>query len=222
MTDNSQSLENEEGLLVLIRHGLSEYNEKGLWTGLKDPPLTEKGREDAKEAGKTLSDIKISRIYTSPLKRSAQTLDEIIQVANLENIPVVKAKEIIERDYGIYTGKNKWEVKEQVGEEEFLRIRRGYDTPIPEGESSKQVVDRVATFYKKELLPKISKGENILLVGHGNVFRALAVEIESLTPEEFSKLEVGIGEVIIYFIDTSTGKMKKKLIRAEKKEKGTI
>jgi 2,3-bisphosphoglycerate-dependent phosphoglycerate mutase len=187
--------------LVLVRHGISEYNAKGLWCGWADPPLTEQGFEDAKKAGQELKDIHFDIAYVADLIRARQTLDEVLKKIHQEDIKVIEAPEIKERGYGIYTGKNKWEVKEEVGEEQFQVIRRSWDYQIPEGESLKQVNERIWKYYQNQILPHLKEGKNILLSSSGNAFRALIKSLENLSEDEIAKLEFGIGEAYVYEID---------------------
>lgn len=187
--------------LILIRHGESEWNAKGIWTGWKDIPLTEKGKEEARKAGAVLKDIKIDVAFTSKLIRTKQTLNEIKKILNLENIKVIEDEALNERDYGDYTGKNKWEIKEKIGKEEFIKIRRDWDYPIPKGESLKDVYNRTVPYFIKKILPILMSGKNVLVSAHGNSIRALAKYIDNISDENISKLEVATGEVYIYTID---------------------
>src|SRR6476619_2408667 len=148
--------------LILVRHGKSEWNALGLWTGWTDVELTQEGRKEAQKAAQALQDIEIHSSHTSKLKRAQQTLDEIKTALNLAHIPTSEHEALNERHYGIYTGKNKWQVKEQVGEEEFTKIRRGWDHPIPEGESLKQVYDRLLPYYEEQILKDLKEGKNVI------------------------------------------------------------
>lgn len=196
--------------LILVRHGESEWNKKDLWTGLTDIGLTEKGKEQAQIAGEKLKGMQIDYTYTSKLLRAQQTLDEIKNVLGI-NVPTFEDTALNERDYGIYTGKNKWGIKKQVGDERFQEIRRSWDYQIPEGESLKQVYDRVLPYYQNEILPKLKEGKNTLLVAHGNSLRALTKHLENISDEDISKLEIKIGEVSIYHIDSSGNVSSKKI-----------
>lgn len=204
--------------LVLIRHGQSEWNAKGLWTGWNDPDLNEKGRIEAQNAGNKVLDIHFDKAYTSDLKRAKQTLNEILKIIKIKNLPVVEAPELKERNYGDLAGKNKWKVKEQYGEEQFMKWRRSWDYPIPNGESLKQVYERVIPYFEKTILVELKAGKNILISAHGNSLRALVKKIESIADQEISKLEIGTGEVYIYEFDKD-GKMIFKEIRSVNTEK---
>lgn len=198
--------------LVLVRHGQSQWNEKGLWQGWKDIDLTEKGIEQAKETGKQLTGIHFDYAYSSPLIRAAKTLDEILKVLGQSDLPVTKDKAIIEKHYGIYAGKNKWQVKEEMGEEEFQKLRRAWDYPTPEGESMKQVYQRFIPYYETEILPKLKQGKNVIIASHGNTLRTLVKYLDNISEDEIAKLEFGIGEAYVYEID-ETGKVVNKEIR---------
>jgi len=202
--------------LVLVRHGESEWNVKSLWTGWTDVSLTEKGREEARHAGDLIKDIKFDFAFTSALKRAKETLDEIKKIINEPDIPTIEAKELNERDYGDLTGKNKWEVKEKYGEEQFMKWRRGWSDPVPNGESLKLVYERVIPYYKKEIIPKLEIGKNILIAAHGNSLRALIKYLEDVSDTDIPNLEMATGGVYVYELD-ETGKVSNKQIRAEGK-----
>ncbi|HSX09702.1 MAG TPA: 2,3-bisphosphoglycerate-dependent phosphoglycerate mutase [Candidatus Saccharimonadales bacterium] len=201
--------------LALVRHGTSEYNVKGLWTGWDDPELNEKGKEDAQAAGEHLKDIHFDQSYTSDLKRHKETLRIILEVANQTTVPNIESNALKERDYGDYTGKNKWEVKKELGETEFLKLRRGWDYPIPNGESLKQVYEREIPYYESTILPQLKEGKNIIIAGSGNNLRALVKYIEDVPDDEINKIEIAPGEVYIYEIN-SLGEVTHKEIRNHK------
>lgn len=189
--------------LILVRHGESEWNAKGIWTGLIDIPLSEKGREEARLAASALKDIKIDIAYTSPLIRAKQTLDEIVRSLPSPIAQTIENKALNERDYGILTGKNKWEIEKKYGDEKFLQIRRGWNVPIPGGETLKDVYNRVVPYYKGEILPKLKGGKNVLIVAHGNSLRSLVKYLENISDVDISNLELATGEIYIYSIDNS-------------------
>lgn len=213
--------------LILVRHGKSAWNELGLWTGWKDIPLNEQGILDATKAGQQLKDIRIDIAYTSKLQRAKQTLDQILKTLSSLNsptssiIPLIETEAVNERNYGIYTGKNKWEVKEQLGEEEFQKLRRSWEYPIPEGETMKDVYNRIVPYYQQTILPQLKEGKNIIIVAHGNSLRALVKYLEDLSEEQLSNLEFGIGEVYIYDINKE-GEVTQKQIRAENPNRGKV
>ena len=201
--------------LILVRHGESEYNAKGLWYGWTDIRLSEKGKLEAKEAGEEIKDLKIDIVFVSDLIRSKQTWDEMAKVLKLENLPTIISPEIKERNYGDLTGLNKWEVKEKYGEEQWLKWRRGWNEPIPNGETLKDVSSRTVPYYEKHVLPLLKSGKNVLLSAHGNSLRALVKYLDNISDDEVWKLEIPTGMVYIYDLD-SQGKITKKEIRTEK------
>lgn len=206
--------------LVLVRHGKSEWNEKGLWTGWRDIPLAPTGIEEAKRTGEALKDIHFDEAYTSALMRAQQTLEEILKVLN-QTPPITKNEALNERDYGDYTEKNKWDIQNEVGEEEFQKIRRSWDYPPPNGESLKMVYERVLPYFETEILPKLKEGKNIIIAAHGNSLRALVKHLENISDENISTLEIGTGEAYVYELD-ETGKVVNKEIRGENVNKGKV
>lgn len=187
--------------LILVRHGLSEYNKQGLWTGWDDPDLAPEGVTEAQEAAKTLADIPLSIGFTSIQKRHKQTLELILKTLGKETTPVVEDISLNERDYGTYTRKNKWEVKKEIGDEEFQKLRRGWDYPIPEGESLKQVYTRVVKYYKGNILPQLLSGKNVIISSSGNALRSLVKYLENISDEDIVTLEIATGEVYVYKLD---------------------
>ncbi len=206
--------------LVLVRHGKSEWNEKGLWTGWRDIPLNQVGFDEAKRTGESLSDITFDVSYTSALTRAKQTLQEILKVIG-QNPATIENQALNERDYGDYTEKNKWQVKEEVGEKEFQKIRRSWDYPPPNGESLKMVYDRAVPYFQEEIEPKLKEGKNILIAAHGNSLRALVKYLENIPDENIATLEIGTGEAYVYDIDQN-GKVTSKEIRGENVNKGKV
>jgi 2,3-bisphosphoglycerate-dependent phosphoglycerate mutase len=207
--------------LVLVRHGKSEWNELGLWTGWSDVDLVPQGEQDAKDMANLIKDIKLTCAYTSSLKRAQRTCEIIKDSLNIPDIPTISHPDLNERSYGVYTGKNKWEVKKEVGDEEFQNIRRSWDHPIPEGESLKQVHDRIVPYFEKEILPKLKNGENVLISSSGNFLRALLKYLCNLTEKEVCDLEVGLGEVRIYEFNAE-GKIINEELRGENPNKGKV
>lgn len=196
-------MQNDEikGLLVISRHTESEWNLLGKWTGLTDVDLTDKGRIEAEMLGQLLQDIPFDVAYHSEQKRTHQTLDGILRKHGKTDLPRKQHGAINERDYGKLTGKNKWEVKEEIGEEAFKGIRRGWDYPVPGGETLKDVHGRVVPFFDAEILPRLQCGENVLMVAHGNSIRALIKHLDDIHEDEISEVEMPFGNVLIYQID---------------------
>lgn len=198
--------------LVLVRHGQSEWNLLGQWTGLTDVSLTEDGREEARRAAKTLEDIDLHRAYSSKLERAKHTLDEIVTHLNRHDVERTEHEELNERDYGELTGKNKWQVKEEYGEEKFMAWRRSWDHPVPGGETLKDVSERVLPFYEQRVLEDLKSGKNVIVAAHGNSLRALMKYLEEVADDEAHTVEIMTGEVLVYEIDDN-GKLIKKEIR---------
>lgn len=184
--------------LILIRHGQSQWNKKGLWTGLTDIYLSKEGQEEAKKAASVLKDIKIDVAFTSPLIRAKETFKIIKDNLGIKKIRVFESHALNERDYGDLTGKNKWEIQKEYGDEEFQKIRRGWDYPIPHGETLKDVYNRVVPYYKNSILPKLQKGKNVIISAHGNSLRALIKYLEGISDKDVQTLEIGTGEVYLY------------------------
>lgn len=197
------------GTLYISRHGESEWNTLGKWTGWTDVSLTEKGKNDARALGEAfLKDVAFDAVYTSDLKRTYETLDSLMEGAGnslrADDPSVVHAPELKERDYGIYTGKDKWEVKEEVSEEVFTGIRRGWEYPIPEGENLKQVYDRTVPYFMQEILPKLQQGETVLVVAHGNSIRALMKYLDQISDEGIADVEMPLGHLLVYTFDETS------------------
>lgn len=206
--------------LILVRHGKSEWNALGLWTGWKDISLSDEGRLEAKFAAEQLQDIQIDKAHSSSLVRAKETLEIILKELNTQP-PTFASKALNERDYGVYTGKNKWEIKKELGEEAFEQIRRGWNYPIPEGETLEVVYERIIPYFETEILEDLKKGENVLIVAHNNSLRALVKHLENLGIEEVVGAEIGTGEVHIYEIDLE-GKVVSKEVKAENRLRGQI
>ena len=206
--------------LILVRHGKSVWNATGQWTGWTDVGLNEEGIAEAKRAGDAIRDIEIHKAHASDLKRAQETLDHIKTTLG-KSVKTDTDPALRERNFGIYTGKNKWQVKEQVGEAEFQKIRRGWDHLIPEGESLKDVYARVVPYFEKNILPDLKKGKNTLVVAHGNSLRALMKKLDNISDAAICDLEVGLGEVHCYTFDEK-GKIVGKEIRAVNPKKGKI
>ena len=188
------------GMLILVRHGQSEWNKKNLFTGWKDPDLTKKGVQEANSVGKLLlrKKIKFHAIFTSDLIRAQKTGEIILKILNQQNIETIRNKALNERDYGDLSGLNKDEAKKRWGEKQVQRWRRSFDEPPPGGESLKETADRVIPFFKKNICPFILEGKNILITAHGNSLRALIMYLKSLNPIEVIKLEIATGQPIAF------------------------
>lgn len=200
----------KSGTLVIVRHGESEWNALGKWTGTTDVHLTTKGRREAILLGSLIKDVKLARAYCSRQIRSLETLEAMLNASGQYDVPYERNLGLDERDYGDYTGKNKWEMKQAVGEETFNNIRRGWDFPVPNGETLKMVYARSVPFYKQAVLPQLLAGKNILLVAHGNSIRSLIKYIESVSDEDIANVEMIFGKALFYKVDDQGKKVTKK------------
>ncbi len=199
------------GKLILIRHQESEWNKLGKWTGQTDVHLSEDGFKNGEQIGYLIKDLKIDKAYTSSLVRTIETLNCLKKTCELDNVPVEQHKELDERDYGDYTGLNKWDFQKEYGAEKFEVVRRGWDCEIPGGENLKAVYDRAVPFYLNTIVPELVLGKNILVVGHGNTFRALLKYIESISDEEICNTEFTFDKVQIFTVDKEGRKITKEM-----------
>jgi 2,3-bisphosphoglycerate-dependent phosphoglycerate mutase len=186
--------------LILVRHGQSEWNEQNLFTGWKDPGLTELGIKEAKNAGSLISnkDIQFDEMFTSMLLRAQDTGAIILDTINQQNIPITKNQALNERNYGSLAGLNKDDARRKWGEEQVHIWRRSFDIPPPEGESLKDTAERVLPYFHKYIMPKVIQGLNILVAAHGNSLRALIMELDLMSTEDIVKLEIPTGAPIQY------------------------
>ena len=186
--------------LVLVRHGQSECNKKNLFTGWKDPKLTELGIEEAIKAGKLLKtkEMKFDIMFTSDLFRAQETGRLILENMNQLDIPVIKNQSLNERNYGDLAGLNKDDAREKWGEEQVHIWRRSFDIPPPGGESLKDTAERVLPYFHSEILPKAEEGLDVLVAAHGNSLRALVMELEGISSDEIVKLEIATGDPLTY------------------------
>ena len=199
-------------ILVLVRHGQSEWNLKNLFTGWRDVDLSEKGIAEAKTAGQRLKKrgFKFDIAYTSALKRAQRTLDLMLDELGQDGLKTVKDQALNERDYGDLTGLNKDDARKKWGEEQVHIWRRSYDVQPPGGESLRDTLARALPYYMKLIQPDVLSGKSVLVSAHGNSLRALIMAIEGLTPEQILKRELATGEPVIYKIGKS-GKLKEKV-----------
>ena len=193
--------------LVLVRHGQSEWNKKNLFTGWKDPELTDLGIEEAIKAGKLLKtkEMKFDIMFTSDLFRAQETGRLILENMNQLDIPVIKNQSLNERNYGDLAGLNKDDAREKWGEEQVHIWRRSFDIPPPGGESLKNTAERVLPYFHSEILPKVEEGLDVLVAAHGNSLRALVMELEGISSDEIVKLEIATGDPLTY--ELSEGKI---------------
>ena len=195
--------------LILLRHGQSQWNLENRFTGWKNVPLTEKGKAEAKKAGELIRkhNISIDRVFSSVLERANRTAEIAIKKAELNNllennkIIMTCSEKLNERDYGDLVGLNKQETADKFGKDQVHIWRRSYDTPPPNGESLKDVVERVSPYFKENIKPLIDKGENILIAAHGNSLRAMMIELDMYKPEEISNIELPTGSPLCINLD---------------------
>jgi 2,3-bisphosphoglycerate-dependent phosphoglycerate mutase len=187
-------------LLVLVRHGQSDWNLKNLFTGWKDPGLTQQGIAEAGAAGEELRQraYRFDVAFTSDLKRAQHTLDIMLDKLGQTDLPIIKDKALNERDYGELTGLNKDDARKRWGEEQVHIWRRSFDIAPPGGESLKDTAARVLPYFEKEILPRVLKGERVLVSAHGNSLRALIMALEHLGGEEIVRRELETGVPIVY------------------------
>ena len=189
-----------ERLLVLVRHGQSEWNLKNLFTGWKDPDLSEKGVAEAHAAGQKLKakGLTFDVAYTSALIRAQHTLTLMLEELGQPGLPTTRDQALNERDYGELTGLNKDDARKKWGEDQVHVWRRSYDVAPPGGESLKDTLARALPYYMKLIQPDVLSGKRVLVSAHGNSLRALIMAIEGLTPEQILKRELDTGVPVVY------------------------
>ena len=200
--------------LVLLRHGQSQWNLENRFTGWKDVPLTEKGINEANNAGLLLkkNNIKIDKVFSSVLERANKTAEIAIKASEIENLHkngkliYEKDQKLNERDYGDLVGLNKAETAKKFGKEQVHIWRRSYDTQPPNGESLKDVVNRVSPYFTSVIQPFILDKKNVLIAAHGNSLRAIMVQVGLYKSEEISKIELPTGSPLC--LDYESGEFK--------------
>jgi 2,3-bisphosphoglycerate-dependent phosphoglycerate mutase len=187
-------------ILVLVRHGESEWNKKNLFTGWRDVGLTEAGINEAREAGRRIKarGLRFDVAFTSALIRAQRSLELMLEEIGQPNIPVFKDQALNERDYGDLVGLNKDDARAKWGAEQVQIWRRSYDVAPPGGESLKDTAARVLPYYIKDMLPRLLRGDNMLVAAHGNSLRALVMVLEHLSPEKIVARELATGLPLVY------------------------
>ena len=194
------------GKLVLVRHGQSEWNLKNLFTGWKDPALTEKGVAEARAAGQRLKakGLTFDICFTSALSRAQNTLKLILEELGQTGLPETRNQALNERDYGELTGLNKDDARKKWGDGQVLIWRRSYDVPPPGGESLKDTLARALPYYVHMIQPHVLEGKTVLVAAHGNSLRALIMAIEGLSPEQILKRELDTGVPVFYQLNANS------------------
>jgi 2,3-bisphosphoglycerate-dependent phosphoglycerate mutase len=193
-------------VLVLVRHGESEWNLKNLFTGWKDVDLTEKGIAEARAAGRKLKgeDLSFDIAFTSVLVRAQRSLDLMLEEMGQRKIPIFRDKALNERDYGDLSGLNKDDARARWGVEQVHIWRRSYDVAPPGGESLKDTAARVLPYYIQEILPAVLQGKRVLISAHGNSLRALVMVLERLSTSDILKREIGTGVPLVYRLNADS------------------
>jgi 2,3-bisphosphoglycerate-dependent phosphoglycerate mutase len=189
-----------DNLLVLVRHGESEWNKLNLFTGWRDPDLTETGIEEAKHAGKLIREtgIRFDIAYTSALVRAQNTLKLILEELEQTDLETIRDQALNERDYGDLAGLNKDDARKKWGEEQVHIWRRSYDIPPPGGESLKDTAARTLPYYEEKIWPALQAGKNVLVAAHGNSLRSIVMKLDQLSQEEVLGLNIATGAPIVY------------------------
>jgi len=202
-----------DNVLVLLRHGQSESNKLHLFTGWRDPGLSEKGVEEARTAGRLLKaeGYKFDVAFTSALKRAQHTLQLILEELGQTGLLTYADQALNERDYGDLSGLNKDDARRRWGEEQVHIWRRSYDVKPPGGESLKDTAARTLPYYEAKIWPEVKAGRNVLVSAHGNSLRSIVMKLDNLSPDEVTKLEIGTGVPIVYQLDDE-GRVRSKRI----------
>ena len=187
-------------ILVLLRHGQSEWNLKNLFTGWKDPALTDLGIKEAIDAGNRLKahGVTFQHAFTSELVRAQHTTTLTLKAMGSPEVPTSRDLRLNERDYGELSGLNKADAARKWGDEQVMIWRRSYETPPPGGESLRDTLARTLPYYDQDILPCVLRGENSLVVAHGNSLRALLMVLERATPQTIPGIELATGVPVVY------------------------
>lgn len=199
-------------VLVLVRHGESQWNLENRFTGWVDVPLTEKGREEARRAGEKIRQLRFEQAYTSVLRRATETLDIVLKVIGQEGIPVAYDQALNERHYGDLQGLNKAETAAKFGKEQVHIWRRSYDVSPPGGESLKGTAARTLPYFQTHILPDLRAGKNVLVSAHGNSLRSIVMELDHLTKEQVMELNIATGVPIVYEFGSDLSILSKRIL----------
>ena len=200
------------GTLVLIRHGQSQWNLENKFTGWVDIPLTDEGRDEARRGAELIRHLTFDRAFTSVLQRAEETLQIVLNVLGQTQIPIERDQALNERHYGDLQGLNKAEMAKQFGEKQVHIWRRSYDVAPPNGESLKDTAARTLPYFDSKILPLVKAGETILVPAHGNSLRSIVMELDQMTKEQVTKLNLATGAPILYEIDANGTVLKKTVL----------
>jgi 2,3-bisphosphoglycerate-dependent phosphoglycerate mutase len=216
------------GTLIMIRHGESEWNDKGLFTGWVDARLSERGKGEAAHAGQQLADaaLRPDVVHTSLLSRAIQTANIALEVADLAWLPVHRSWRLNERHYGALQGKDKAQTRAEFGDEQFMLWRRSYDVPpppladddplsqagdpryallpdelLPRTECLRDVVKRMLPYWHDAIIPDLAAGATVLVVAHGNSMRALVKHLDHIDDADIAELNIPTGMPLVYELD---------------------
>ena len=200
--------------LVLLRHGQSQWNLENRFTGWVDVPLTQKGEEEARQAGEKMKAVQLQfdTTFTSVLQRAIRTLKLALGVLGQSDLPVKQDQALNERHYGDLQGLNKAETAQKFGDEQVQIWRRSYDVPPPGGESLENTAARTLPYLTEKILPTIQAGQHVLVAAHGNSLRSIIMHLDQLRREEVVSLEVGTGVPVVYDLDTTGNVQSKKIL----------
>ncbi|MFI5398431.1 MAG: 2,3-diphosphoglycerate-dependent phosphoglycerate mutase [Candidatus Binatia bacterium] len=199
-------------VLVLVRHGESQWNLENRFTGWVDVPLTDKGREEARRAGEKIRQFHFDQAYTSVLQRATETLDIVLKVIGQEGIPVAYDQALNERHYGDLQGLNKAETATKFGKEQVHLWRRSYDMSPPGGESLKDTAARTLPYFETRVLPDLRAGKNVLISAHGNSLRSIVMELDHLSKEQVMELNLATGVPIVYEFGVDLSILSKRIL----------
>ncbi len=199
-------------LLVLVRHGESQWNKENRFTGWVDVSLTEQGREEAHRAARRLKHIHFDRAYTSVLQRAIETLDIILRDLGQTDLPVIRDAALNERHYGELQGLNKAETAKKYGAEQVHIWRRSYDVAPPGGESLKDTAARTLPYFQSTIVPDLAAGRNTLVSAHGNSLRSIVMHLEQLNKEQVMELNLATGVPIVYEVDAAVHVRSKRIL----------
>ena len=215
LSPNRVDKPSSSGKLVIVRHGQSEWNALGKWTGTTDVHLTPAGIQESADIGKSVRDIIFDYAYISQQVRTKETIEAFVNGAQQLSLRMEPSGALNERDYGIYTGMRKNDIKKIIGDEAYNELRRSWDGPVEGGESLKDVYERTIPFYLRIILPRLRHGQNIVIVAHGNSIRSLIKYIEDISDSEIGEMEMIQGCALVYEVDSEGRSKSKEIFKIE-------